>query len=53
MITAGERCDWKYGVLLPAFKGKGDTVECGLYTAIKLLEHVMKVTGVKEESGSN
>jgi len=30
-------------VVLPIYKGKGDPVECGSYTGIKLLEHAMKV----------
>jgi len=30
-------------VVLPIYKGKGDTVECGSYRGIKLLEHAMKV----------
>jgi hypothetical protein len=30
-------------ILLPVVKGKGDPLECGCYTAIKLLEHGMKV----------
>ena len=41
-----ERCipeDWKYSVVLPIFKGKGDPMECGSYRRIKLLEHAMKV----------
>ena len=28
---------------LPIYKWKGDPVECGSYTGIKLLEHAMKV----------
>ena len=35
--------DWKYSVLLLVFNGKGDAMECSSYTAIKLLEHKMKV----------
>jgi len=35
--------DWKSSNLLPVFKGKGDSMECGSYTATKLLEHAMKV----------
>jgi len=35
--------DWKSSVILPIYKGKGDPRECGSYTGIKLLEHVMKV----------
>jgi len=27
----------------PIYKGKGDTMECGSYRGIKLLEHAMKV----------
>ena len=35
--------DWKSSVVLPIYKGKGDPMECGSYTGIKLLEHAMKV----------
>ena len=35
--------DWKNSILLPVFKGKGDSMECGSYRVIKLLEHAMKV----------
>jgi len=35
--------DWKSSVVLPIYKGKGDTMECGSYRGIKLLEHAMKV----------
>ena len=35
--------DWKSSVVLPVYKGKGDTMECGSYRGIKLLEHAMKV----------
>ena len=35
--------DWKSSVLLPIYKGKGDSMECGSYRGIKLLEHAMKV----------
>jgi len=34
---------WKSSVILPMYKGKGDPMECGSYTGIKLLEHAMKV----------
>jgi len=30
-------------VILPIYKGKGDSMECGSYRGIKLLEHGMKV----------
>jgi len=35
--------DWKSSVVLPVYKGKGDPMECGSYSGIKLLEHAMKV----------
>ena len=35
--------DWKSSVVLPIYKGKGDSMVCGSYRAIKLLEHAMKV----------
>ena len=34
---------WKSSVVLPIYKGKGDSMECGSYRGIKLLEHAMKV----------
>jgi len=37
------REDWKSSVVLPIYKGKGDTMECGLYREIKLLKHAMKI----------
>ena len=37
------REDWKVSILLPAFKEKGNPMECGSYRAVKLLEHSMKV----------
>jgi len=44
--TVKEGCipeDWKSNVILPIYKGKGDPMECGSYTGIKLLEHAKKV----------
>ena len=35
--------DWKCSVMVPIFKGKGDTMSCGSYRGVKLLEHAMKV----------
>jgi len=35
--------DWKSRVILPIYRGKGDTMECGSYRGIKLLEHATKV----------
>ena len=35
--------DWKSSVVLPIYKGKGDSMECGSCRGIKLLEHAMKV----------
>jgi len=45
LIVAQERIpdDWKSSILLPVFKGKRDTMECGSYRAIKLLDRAMKV----------
>ena len=34
--------DWKSGVVVPIYKGKGDPMECGSYRGIKLLEHATK-----------
>jgi exonuclease III len=35
--------DWKVGIIIPVYKGKGDPLECSSYRPIKLLEHAMKV----------
>jgi len=35
--------DWKSSVILPIYKGKGDSIECGSYRGTKLLGHAMKV----------
>jgi len=35
--------DWKSGVVLPIYKGKGDLMECGSYRGIKLLQHATKM----------
>ena len=35
--------DWKLSVVVPIFKGKGDTMSCGAYRGVKLLEHAMKI----------
>ena len=35
--------DWELSTFLPIYKGRGDPLECGAHTAIKLLQHGMKV----------
>ena len=35
--------DWRKCILVPVYKGKGDSLVCGSYRAIKLLEQPMKV----------
>jgi exonuclease III len=35
--------DWKVGIIIPVYKGKGDPLECSSYRPIKLLEHAMKL----------
>ena len=35
--------DWKKSAIVPAFKVKGDPLQCGSYRTIKLLEHCMRV----------
>jgi len=37
--------DWKASVVFSIYKGKGDPIECGSYSGIKLLEHASKVIG--------
>jgi len=35
--------DWRVGIIIPVYKGKGDPQECSSYRPIKLLEHAMKL----------
>ena len=35
--------DWRKSILVPVYKGKGDSLVCGSYRAIKLLEQPTKV----------
>ena len=35
--------DWRKSILVSVYKGKGDSLVCGSYRAIKLLEQPMKV----------
>lgn len=35
--------DWRKSWMVNVYKGKGDSLECGSYRGIKLLDHVMKV----------
>ena len=34
---------WRESLLIPLYKGKGDTRECGSYRGVKLLDHGMKI----------
>jgi len=35
--------EWKNCIVVPIFKGKGDSMNCGSYRGVKLLEHAMKI----------
>ena len=35
--------EWTLSVVVPIFKGKGDSMSCGAYRGVKLLEHGMKI----------
>ncbi len=35
--------DWKNCITVPMHKGKGDALECGKHTGVRLLEHGMKL----------
>ena len=44
-LLKGERMpdEWRKSVLIPIYKGKGDSKECGNYRSIKLMSHTMKL----------
>ena len=35
--------EWKVNEIMPIFKQKGDSMECGSYREVKLLEHALKL----------
>jgi len=35
--------DWSESWLASVYNGKGDTMECGSYRRIKMLQHVLKI----------
>ena len=35
--------DWAISVVIPMFKGKGDTINCGMHRGVKLIQHAMKI----------
>ena len=35
--------EWKQSFIVPIYKQKGDSLECGNYRGIKLMEHAMKI----------
>ena len=39
----GRPAEWALSIVVPIFKGKGDTRNCCCYGAVKLLEHAMMV----------
>ena len=43
--------EWVLSVVVPIFKGKGDTMNCGAYRGVKLLEHAMKIVEKVLERG--
>ena len=44
-LLKGERMpdEWRKSVLIPIYKDKGDSKECGNYRGIKLMSHTMKL----------
>ena len=44
-LPKGERIpdEWRKSVLMPIYKDKGDSKECGNYQSIKLMSHTMKL----------
>ena len=44
-LLKGDRMpdEWRKSVLIPIYKGKGDSKECGNYRGIKLMSHTMKL----------
>ena len=45
-LLRGEKMadEWRKGVLVPLYKGKGDIKKCGNYRGIKLMTHTMKMS---------
>ena len=44
VLTRGEIPeDWNRSILIPLYKGKGSSVECGSYRAVKMLDQGLKV----------
>ena len=39
----GMTAEWALSIVVPIFKGKGDTRSCSCHRAVKLLEHGMKM----------
>ena len=46
-IMGGEHVpdEWRNSLTIPLYKGKGDALQCGKYSGLRLLEHGMKVWG--------
>ena len=44
-LLSGEKVpgDWISSITISTYKGKGDAMDCGMYTGVKLLEHAMKI----------
>ena len=51
-LLKGEKMpeEWRKSVLIPIYKGKGDSKECGNYRGIKLMSHIMKFWEKIEEA---
>ena len=41
--------EWRYSVLMPIFKNKGDAQSCSNYRGIQLISHTMKLLEIVVE----
>ena len=53
-LLRGEKMpdEWRKSVLVPSYKGKGDTKECGNYRGTKLISHTCGIGIVGEDNRS-
>ena len=49
----GMPVEWALGIVVPIFKGNGDSMNCCCYGAVKILEHGMKVVACVKKASWN